>query len=416
MTDITADIICYIGLFCLWVVSIMRQREAIGHDLLRDRRICVPVTLNLSKMSYCSVDITLTWESDALRRSEYFRTPLRMCSALLPATPHHHFTCVSGSETSLWNKHILWDEWTQWHPFAFVSLEKHIAHWGIWLQTPRQWVGLMISCRESHPLFTTIRSLASTQSNQPTSTPSKRHIRQRGCGLAHKSFFFLYCRKVLIIKTPLETAEVIALEQFSSYWQVKKILQFGIHLDGQVIFPVYVHKDCTQEKKKYHWSGILKGIPVNEQWLYNVNWIFKKKLLKTISMSVSVRINMLHNTPADTDIPFTTRNWECKIWCEPFMRPFKNQSASAGRGYEGALRCSRGQPTRTGHWIFSEQEKGSATSDSVSLPFSRHMRAGLRGRSGLVFKTVTAAHWCCAASGTHPVVSTKSQRINTTVT
>lgn len=55
MTDILADITCYIGLFCLRVVNIIQRREVIGHDLLHTGHICAPVTMYLSKVSYCGV-------------------------------------------------------------------------------------------------------------------------------------------------------------------------------------------------------------------------------------------------------------------------------------------------------------------------------------------------------------------------
>lgn len=51
----------------------------------------------------------------------------------------------------------------------------------------------------------------------------------------------------------MKTPELTVLEQRPSYWQVQKMLQFGIHLDGQVIFPVYLFKDCTQKNESLVW-------------------------------------------------------------------------------------------------------------------------------------------------------------------
>lgn len=139
MTDILADITCYIGLFCLRVVNIIQRREVIGHDLLRNGHICAPVTMYLSKVSYCGVS-TAHWLGEAmLLLAVNISRDHRECALLCCLRRNHYFTHVSGSDTSLWNKHILWDK----HD-VFIE--------GYGYKKPRQWIRLMICCNESHPL------------------------------------------------------------------------------------------------------------------------------------------------------------------------------------------------------------------------------------------------------------------------
>lgn len=96
---------------------------------------------------------------------------------------------------------------------------------------------------------------------------------------------------------------------------------------------------------------------------------------------VMTRINTLHAHANTCDIAPTVqmRNRNEK----------KNQNTSFPRGCKGTPWCSQGLSTRTEHRISSEQEKGSAPLDFVSLPFSRHMQAGLQAHMSCIFLTAT---------------------------
>lgn len=110
MTDILADVTCYIGLFCLRVVNIIQRREVIGHNLLSNGHICAPVTMYLSKVSYCGVS-TAHWLGEAmLLLAVNISRHHWECALLCCLRRDHYFTHVSGSDTSLWT-HSVWQTW-----------------------------------------------------------------------------------------------------------------------------------------------------------------------------------------------------------------------------------------------------------------------------------------------------------------
>lgn len=175
-------------------------------------------------------------------------------------------------------------------------------------------------------------SFMGVQWSKPTGISLQAHtckclIRQHGCGLAHKIYFYAYSRKILIITSLcLQIPLLAVLEQCTSYWQINKMLQLGIHLESQVIFPV----NCSMVVPGKHITCQIH----NYFTKYQLN---NKKILKKLSwLWLVCAITILQALITC----FTMHIWRC-IRCKP-MCPFENQGTSVPWGCEGTLRCSQG--------------------------------------------------------------------------